>query len=295
MLPVRWRLLNRLILPVLLLLLPACATTAPKKEFFFSIPAVSYLRECPDFTCPAVSEVYNSDKVKLLEEKAGGWWKVQSFRDESVGWTQAALLSDAPLQAKIYYVTSNRLQLRNSPQKEVTSRQFLNFGDKVQLLAESQGWWRVLAEKDRTIGWVPADSVAEQLPAQPADPGAPGQVTPAPGAAPPAARAKETHLYVAAASATLHLLPLKSSQVLKTLKLNDKVELIAQSGAQWRKVRFSETGAEGWAEARLLRDSPVTTKAQIVSGKKKAPRKVPAPKPLEPEPVFEEPLEPEGM
>ncbi len=292
MLPRCWRPLIGLVLPALFSLFPACAATAPKKEFFFSIPPVSYLRECPDFTCPVVSEIYLSDKVRLLEEKAGGWWRVQSLRDDSVGWTQGALLSEVPLQPKIYYVTSHRLPLRNVPKQEVTSRHFLTFGDKVQLLEESQGWWRVLTEKDRAIGWIPAEAVAEHPPGETAAAPAPKKSSP-PAASPPPARPSQ--LFVAAERATLHLLPLKSSQVLKTLKLNDAVEPIAQSGAQWRKVRFPETGAEGWMEGRLLREAPVTARSHIVTDRKRAPKKPPAPKPPEPAILPGEALEPEGM
>ncbi len=289
--------LLRLLAAAWLALLPACATAPLKKEFFYCLPTVSYLRECPDFSCKVVAEIYNSDKLQLLEETGTGWWKVKSLRHDTVGWTQAALLSEFPLPVQIYYVTVQRLPLRSSPQEEAVSRQFLNFGDKVQKLAENQKWWRVLVEKDRSIGWLPADQVAPEVPVKPIPPQIAKKPASAGGASgtmasPPA---KPAPLYVAAASAPLHQLPLKSSPSIKTLKLNDKVEPIAHSGEQWRKVRYLETGAEGWLETRLLREAPITEKGQIVPGTKRSAKKAASPKTPEPLSEEEEALEPEAM
>jgi uncharacterized protein YgiM (DUF1202 family) len=282
---------------LLILGLPACATTSGKPEFFFSIPTVSYLRECPDFKCQVVGELYNSDRVKLLEETATGWWRVQSLRSGAVGWTQAALLSPTPLQVAVYYVAAAKLPVRPTPSQEVTSRQVLVFGDRVQKLAESQGWWRVLVEKDRTVGWITADQVTAQPPEKPMATEPSGK---SPTGPENASRGEKTSpgpgfRFVAAPSASLHLLPLRSSQVLKTLKLNDKVQSIALAGQDWQKVRLPETGAEGWVESRFLRDSPVTAASQIVTGKKKTGKKPGAPAPPEPAAAPADTLEPEGM
>lgn len=277
----------------LLVLVPACAIapTSPQPRVYYSVPAVSYLRSCPELDCPVVSEVYLADEVQLLESRPDGWWRVKSRRDEAVGWTQRALLSERPLPGQTYYVVAKELPVRDSPHSEATSRRRLEFGDKVQKLTEREAWWRVLVEKDRAIGWVPAVNLAEKLPPEPVTAPQGGQTA---SGSPPTA--SPLYLYVASDTAALHLLPLKDSQVLRRLKLNDKVESIADSGPRWRKVRFPETGAEGWVETRFLRQEPVTARGQIIPARGKPakraapPDKAPPPRMLpEPEP------EPEAM
>jgi uncharacterized protein YgiM (DUF1202 family) len=277
----------------LLVLAPACATTppSPPARIYYSIPAISYLRSCPGLDCPVVSEIYLGDEVQLMESRPDGWWRVRSPRDETVGWTQRPLLSERPLSGQTFQVAVKELPLRDSPHPEATARRRLEFGDRVQKLTERQEWWRVLAEKDRAIGWVPAVHLAETLPPAPV-PEAPrgeGDAGAAPAPAP-------VYLYVASDTAALHLLPLKDSRVLRRLKLNDKVESIAESGPRWRKVRFPETGAEGWVETRLLRREPVTARGQIVPATGKPARKAPPPeKTPPPQMVPEAGPEPEAM
>ena len=75
--------------------------------------------------------------------------------------------------------------------------------------------------------------------------------------------------------------------LVKVLKLNDKVEKISQSGSDWFKIRYLDTGAEGWALAHCLKGSPVTDKNQIVTPEKRSPKKV--------KKFQSKPLEPEGM
>ncbi len=281
------------LLGALLVLAPACATvpSPPQPRVFYSIPAVSYLRSCPGLDCPVVSEIYLSDEVHLLESRPDGWWRVKSRRDEAVGWTQRALLSERPLSGQTHYVAARELPLRDSPHPEATSRRRLEFGDKVQKLTERREWWRVLVEKDRAIGWVTAAQLADTLPPEPAAEAASGPGTP--GVSPPGA---PVYWYVASDSAALHLLPLKDSQVLKRLTLNDKVESIAESGARWRKVRFPDTGAEGWVETRFLRQEPVTARGQIVPARVRPARKAAPPDKAAPAATVPEPgPEPEAM
>lgn len=281
------------LLGALLVLAPACATvpSPPQSRVFYSIPAISYLRSCPELDCPVVSEIYLADEVQVLESLPSGWWRVKSRRDEAVGWTQRALLSERPLPGQTYYVVAKELPVRDSPHPEATSRRLLEFGDKVQKLTERQEWWRVLVEKDRAIGWVPAADLADTLPPEPVTPAAAG-----PTASGNPRSASPVYLYVASDTAALHLLPLKDSQVLRRLKLNDKVESIAESGDRWRKVRFPETGAEGWVEARFLRQEPVTARGQIVPARGKPARKAAPPdKAPRPAPVPEPGPEPEAM
>lgn len=281
------------LLVALLVLAPACATvpSPPQPRVFYSIPAISYLRSCPDLDCPVVSEIYLADEVQVLESLPSGWWRVKSRRDGAVGWTQRALLSERPLPGQTYFVVAKELPVRDSPHPEATSRRRLEFGDRVQKLTERQEWWLVLVEKDRAIGWVPAVHLADKLPPEPVTATQEGRT--ASGNPPPPS---PVYLYVASDTAALHLLPLKDSQVLRRLKLNDKVESIAESGASWRKVRFPETGAEGWVEARFLRQEPVTTRGQIVPARSKPARKAaPSDKAPPPHIVPEPGPEPEAM
>lgn len=279
---------------VLLALLPACASFSPgpQVQVAYSIPAVSYLRACPGLDCPAVAEIFLGDQVQVLETRPDGWWRVQSRRDEAQGWIQGTLLSERPLPGTTYHVRVRDLPLRDSPHPEGTFRRRLEFGERVQKLTEKEEWWRVLAEQDRAIGWVPKASLADRLPPE-AEPPATASA-PRPGPAPPA----PPILHVASDAAALKALPLKTSRVLRRLKLNDRVESIAVSGPGWRKVRLVETGAEGWVETRFLRPDPVTARRQIVPAVKKQPgrkgeppAKATPPRPIPPPPG----PEPEAM
>ncbi|MFA5089303.1 MAG: SH3 domain-containing protein [Candidatus Omnitrophota bacterium] len=270
-------------------------STPPKIDSFYSIPAVSYLRECPNYDCAVVTEVYNADRVRLLGKNDTGWWQVQSLRDQKTGWTQRDLLSEAPIVAKNYYVTVDGLPLRDSPGDDVISRNLLAYGDKVQKIAEKDNWWRVLVEKDKSIGWIPATQASEKWPVpsemEKSKSGESDQaVKGSPTATPPV---KPGFYFVAAETLNLYLLPLDSSQVVKVLILNDKVETISQHGSDWFKVRYRATGAEGWVQARFLKEFPVTKKTQIVAPLKKSRQKAPGRKHPSQEPS--ETLEPEGM
>ncbi len=277
------------ILLLSLILLNSCVINN-KVDSFYSIPTISYIRESPNYDSRVVTELYNADKVKLLEINDNGWWQVQSLRNEQVGWTQRDLLSETPIIAKIYYIMADSLPLRNSPRQDVISRNLLDYGDTVKKIDENESWWRVLVEKDKSIGWIPAKMVSEN-PLEQAEGEKPeilesektGQdsLTTQPAS-------KVAYYFVAAGSLNLYIIPSIPSQVVKLLKLNDKVEKISQSGRDWFKVRYLDTGAEGWTLSQYLRSSPVTDKAQIVTPKKKSQKKVTMPK-------KQITLEPEGM
>lgn len=261
-----------------------------KVDSFYSILTISSLREGPNYDSRVVTELYYGDKVKLLDKRENGWWQVQSLRNQQVGWTQRDLLSATPIIAKDYYIIDSSVPLRNSPQQDVISRNLLDYGDAVKKIAESDGWWRVLVEKDKSIGWIPAKMVSENLLDQPggekpkileSDKAGNGSLTTQPAS-------KVAYYFVAAGSLNLYIIPFIPSQVLKVLKLNDKVEKISQSGRDWLKVRYLDTGAEGWTPSHCLRSSPVTDKAQIVTPEKKSQKKVTLPKKWRA-------LEPEGM
>jgi uncharacterized protein YgiM (DUF1202 family) len=278
-----------IIAPLISLFLYSCAINNQNADNYYSIPTVSYLRDCPNYDCQVVTEIYNADEVKVLEKNDNGWWRVQSLRDQKIGWIQRDLISNFPLITKNYYVVTDELPLRDSPGEDSVSRKLLGYGDEVQKIAEKDGWWRVLAEKDKAIGWIPAMMVSETHPGPPGGPVKTGKissVTPQP---------KTPYYFVAAENLKLYIIPSIPSQVVKELKLNDKVEKISQSGSSWVKVRYPSTGAEGWAHARYFRDSPVTNKNQILTGKKKILKKASSSSQQIKKSGESESLEPEGM
>lgn len=277
----------------LLILVIAC-TTPRQPELFYSIPAVSYLRETPQYDSQVVAELYTADQVKLLN-KSDGWWQVQALRDDKIGWTQRDLLSENPIIPQDYYINADGVPLRPAPNEDILSRNLLSLGDLVQKLDQKGDWWRVLVEKDKTIGWIPAKVVSKN------PPGAAGSVEAEPGisekkaVSPTQTSPAPNHFFVAAETLPLHIIPLSSSQVVKILVLNNKVEKIAQNDPEWMKIRYLDTGAEGWAQARYLKDSPVTKRSQIVSSGRKTRKKGPSRKPTGKEPAESQALEPEGM
>lgn len=281
-----------------LFLLFNCACSAPiKPNIFYSIPTVTYLRDCPDYDCQVVGEVFNGDQILVLQKNDAGWWQVQSKRDQKIGWTQRDLFSKTPLSIENYFIKEEGTPLRDAPSQEVVSRTLLAQGDRVQKLATRNGWWRVLVEKDRALGWIPAAAASENRP----EPSGPEKAkTAAPEKAGQASSSAKTapepdHYYVAAETLSLHLIPFSDAKVVKELRINDKVRKISQSGSQWFKVRYLETGAEGWALARFFRDTPVTNKTQIVTKGERPEKKPPGKKPPTPDPFESETLEPEGM
>ncbi len=290
--------LRKIIMVILILIsISSCAAHHNKIEAFYIIPAVTYLRECPNYDCPVVAEIYNSDSVTVLYKKEGGWWQVQSGRDQKIGWAQRDLLSPTPIMVETYYITGDGLTLRNSPAEDAVSRIPLAYGEKVQKIAEQNGWWRVAVEKDKSMGWIPAARASADPPGQPGMQRAPlaeGEKTGS-GSSQARPAARPDYYFVAAETLKLHLIPSDSSNVVKILKLNDKVDKISQSGSGWFKVRYLETGAEGWAPVRYLKDSPVTEIAQIVQKKKMRRKKPPQPKQQVQDPGASKTLEPEAM
>jgi len=280
----------RLIIVALISLsLYSCAANNQNVDYYYSIPTVSYLRDCPDYDCQVVAEIYNANEARFLEKNDAGWWRVQSLRDQKIGWIQGDLLSNVPLIAKNYYVVANELPLRDSPGEDIVSRKLLGYGDEVHKISEKDAWWRVLASKDKVIGWIPANMVSETRPEPPGEPEKTGEISST--TSPP----KTSYYFVAAENLKLYIIPSIPSQVVKELKLNDKVEKISQSGSLWVKVRYPTTGAEGWAHARYFKDSPITNKNQIVTGKKKILKKASSSSQQIKKSVESESLEPEGM
>lgn len=261
--------LSGLLLAVLIIILQsACA--GPKAsltpELNYIISVITYLRECPEYDCKAVSELYKGDRVELLEKRENGWGKARSERTGHVGWLQTTILNREPVSVVVFYVTPETIPLREGPGQDYPSRKLLYRGEKIQKIDENdQGWWRVLTEKDKNIGWIPADLVSERF------------VPPVTVST--AKSAQKTYYYVASPSLNLQSLPLSSSKVVKVLQSQDKVEKLSQSNSEWYKVRHLTSGAEGWVIARYLKDSPVLTKPLTVPQKKKSKKKTAYPKP----------------
>jgi uncharacterized protein YgiM (DUF1202 family) len=274
----------------------SCSTAQKPESVYYTIPTISYLRDGPSYDSQVVGELYSADQVTPLN-KNDGWWRVQSSRDEKIGWTQRDLLSEAQIIVKNYYITENGVPLRDAPNEDLMSRNLLSLGDQVQKVDQKGGWWRVLVEKDKAIGWVPAAMASET---QPVPPGSVGPSNNASeqgekGASLTKPDTKPNYYFVTTENLKMFIIPLISSQVVKVLILNSKVEEIAHPNSEWVKIRYLDTGAEGWAQARYLKDSPVTKKSQIVTPGKKSRKKTQSHKSLNKETSKSKKLEPEGM
>ena len=245
----------------------SCANMSPatsqnqNQNIFYTTPPVTFLREFPKYDSSKAAAVYRGDQVAVMSRQADDWSMVQAVQSGKIGWIQTALLSPQPISTPTYFVQVSKVRLQDAPQKNASSPEVLSQGDKVRKLGENQeGWWMVLAEKDRGLGWIPASAVAEQPPATapPLQAAGPyGQ-----GAAKCAASFPPTSkqlYYVATDNLNLHSLPLVSSQVVSTLQFNDRVEKIGQSDSPWIKVRQPANGAQGWAQGTFLADSPLKT------------------------------------
>jgi uncharacterized protein YgiM (DUF1202 family) len=282
----------------LLLLGNSCALlqTTPPPTVSYIIPSVTYFRDLPGYASRNVATVYRGEQVVVLSKIANDWCQVKTVPGGQVGWIQRPLLSPVPIPTEIYTVQEAEAPLRDSPQKESISRQVLHRGDKIRKLSSNQqGWWWVLVEKDESLGWLPptvkAEKTTETAPAS--QPVKPPEKTAAEGS--PPAPAPPPYLYVAVATLDLRHLPLVSSQVVKVLKFKDKVEKIGQSRSEWLKVRYPETGAQGWAQAPTLTESPLQAPKVFPPPKKRLLKRPRHAKPTEPEAPQPGEVEPEAM
>jgi uncharacterized protein YgiM (DUF1202 family) len=260
---------------------------------YYATPPVTFIREFPKYDSPNVAAVYRGDQVAALSGEADDWCRIQT-RSGKIGWIQRPLLSAQPIPPATYSVQASKVRLQESPQKNAPSPEVLNRGDTIRKLSENQeGWWLVLVEKDTNLGWLPAAAVSELKPeaAPPAQLASPSKE----GAAkvnvstPPAP--KQLY-YVATTNLNLHSLPLVSSQVVNTLKFNDRVEKIDQSKSQWIKVRYPVTGAQGWVQGIFLANASLTTPKVLPQPKRKPLKRPVCPKPTKPEKTQPEEVEP---
>jgi uncharacterized protein YgiM (DUF1202 family) len=156
-----------LVLVWLLMACTSCALTGSRQgsEVFYTIPPVTYLREYPGYASQNVAILYRGEQVTLLSSMEDTWCRVQRGEGGQVGWIQRPLLSAAPVPLETYYIQAHEVPLREDPQEDVLSRQILRRGDQVRKLSENQqGWWRVLVDKDKSLGWLPAATVAASPP-----------------------------------------------------------------------------------------------------------------------------------
>lgn len=282
-----------------LLLITSCISlqSGQTSEFFYTNPVVTYLREAPESNSQIVATVHRGDQVTILSRAKDDWCRVKVAQGEQIGWIQGVLLSSIPIQVETYYVQTDNIPLRDSPQKEKISRHLLHRGDRVRKLDQNNlGWWWVLVEQDKSLGWIPASAVTVHPPVK-SPPGDEVKSAKERGAGPDSSlrSAPQPAFFVATNSLELHLLPLISSQVVKVLQFNQKVEKVSQSGSDWLKVRHPETGIQGWTLASYLNTSPAQAPKSLTPRRKKAPEKPSDPQPKKTPVVQPEEVDPEVM
>lgn len=157
------------------------------------------------------------------------------------------------------YVTPLVTYLRECPRLDCREVAEVHKSDRVELLEKKEGDWRLVRLlPGNQQGWIQGELLGQVPPAVPTESPPMAQTEPPP--------AQSVH-YVAALEANLTNLPLISSQVVKVVKLNDRLEVISRSGSKWCKVRELGGSAEGWIQARYLKDTPVTEKSRVIKRK----------------------------
>ena len=269
-----------ILLLLLAVVLSSCALMDRRQTpgIYYTMPPVTYIRDLPGYASEIVVTVYRGEQVKILSSVKEEWCRVQKAVGGEIGWIQRPLLSPVPIPIETYYVQAPEVPLRPEPHQEIISRLVLHRGEEVRKLSENdQGWWRVLVEKDKSLGWLPAATLASSPPPEtsasvtdrPSQAGA--QVT-------SSSRPLPKQYFVATATLELHLVPLVSSPVVKVLQFNDKIEEVYQSDPKWLKVKYPETGVQGWTQASYLSEAPGKTPQPVSTKKKKAPSKTRRPK-----------------
>jgi len=236
---------------------------------FYVTPQYTYLRDSPGYAGNVVGQLSRGDEVKRVEVGESNWWRVELLRSGQRGWVRQELLSSEPVSTEFYYVSEDSVPLRECPGIDCHPLQMLYRGDQVKRVEEGEkGWWRILAVKSRSLGWVPAGvltgTVEEARAQQPQKP----------------------YYYVAVRKLRLRAQPSPRSETIRTLQFNDQVKKIGETAEGWIKVRQPSSGAVGWVSIRALETLPLL-----------APRgERPAREELKPFKQREEPLvEPEFM
>jgi uncharacterized protein YgiM (DUF1202 family) len=219
----------------------SCAQTpvvkAPEGPFFVS-PEITYLLDSPGHGGNVLGPLYKGDKVELVDAGASPWWQVKLQRSGQVGWVRKELLSSDPVATGFYYVNEDTLPLLECPRPDCLPLHLLFRGEQVRRVEEGdRGWWRVSVVKSRTLGWVPASALTENI-----EDTRQKQI-------------RNLYYYVAVRKLILRANPSNRGQVIRTLQFNDQVQKIGET-KDWYQVRQPSTGALGWVLSRDLENLP---------------------------------------
>lgn len=257
-------------LTMLLGLAWSCAQTqvvkSPEGPFFVT-PEVTYLLDSPGYGGNVLGPLYRGDKVERVDAGKLTWWQVKLLRSGQTGWVPKELLSESPVPTVFHYVNEDTTPLLECPRRDCLPLQLLFRGDQVQRVEEGEsGWWRVLVNKSRSLGWIPAAALTERFEdTQQKQP-------------------RKSYYYVSVKKLSLRAKPSNRGEVIRTLSFNDQVEKLGETGG-WFQVRQPSSTAAGWVTSRGLETLPMMF-----------PRGEPAKKELRPFKQREEPQsEPEFM
>lgn len=186
----------------------------------------------------------------------------------------AFLLASSLAQAYsgIYYVTPSSMPLRECPANECAPLLTVYQGDKVEILERTAtGWSRVRLVDRAAIGWIPNAflSYSPELQGKPIPP-----------------------YYVNVSSVPLRDKPNPNANTLKTLHLNERVEMIDVGTSGWAQVRELQSSVVGWVDPRYL--SAAAPSSPKASPRRRAPARKAPPK-EEKEAPEETPAPPKAM
>lgn len=262
--------MRRLIILILLLILTCSCVQAPVKPpqlYFYVIPQVTYLLDKPEDGGNVLGSLYRGDMIEKLDGGESSWWRIKVLRSGQTGWIRKELLSSNAVPSGFYFVKDDTVSLLECPRSDCLPLELLFRGDQVQRVEEgAQGWWRIMVIKSRSLGWVPAASLAERIEeVQQKQP-------------------QKSYYYVAVRRLSLRAQPSNRGEIIRILHFNDQVQKLGET-AGWFKVRQPSSGALGWVISHDLETMPLAS-----------PRGVPPKNELKPFKQREEPaLEPEFM
>jgi uncharacterized protein YgiM (DUF1202 family) len=218
----------------------SCAETQvkPPEVLFYVTPQVTYLYDRQGYDGNVLGPLFMGDKVERVDAGESDWWQVKLLRSGQTGWIPKELLSSKPVPSVFYYINEDTLPLLECPRSDCIALHLLFRGDQVQRVEEgAEGWWRVLAIKNRSIGWVPAGALTQRIEdTQQKQPG-------------------KQYYYVAVPKLSLRAKPSNRGEVIRTLEFNNQVQKIGETTG-WFKVRQPSSGAEGWVISRDLETRP---------------------------------------
>ncbi|MHB8067499.1 MAG: SH3 domain-containing protein [Desulfobaccales bacterium] len=150
-----------------------------------------------------------------------------------------------------YYIIPSSVPLRTCASPGCDTLLTAYRGEKVEILERTPAGWSKVRFVDRSgTGWILSDLLSYSPDLQ--------------------TRAGGTY-YVNRSSITLHDEANPNSNVLRTLRFNDPVEMLGVSASGWAQVRDLSTSTVGWVPPRYLSSSPL--KSTKSSPRRKAPRK----------------------